>query len=573
MFKKMKIGSKMAFISSFMVLALICMGAMGFYYNLKAKNQMNEMFYENLKPVQHIQSAKAYVSEAEKNLLNLIEASRAGDKQGMEFFASEQTRCSQELSSELAEYQKSTIDEFESQALATFQQNREELLKNVTQIKNLAQNGDPDGAYAVYKSSNKIIDVYRVELEKLAKYNVEMAEQINEKNSQDYKSISRNMIALIIISVAVSTVLSMHIANGIVRPIKIANDHLKVMSDGDLSNDLLAKFKSGKDEIAQMASSIDIMQHGLGSLLKSVKGSSETVLSYSGELSKITAEASAAANEIACAMQDVAKAATEQASDSDDILSKAVLLGREIDDTGQIVKHMNILSGETETLSKTGSVSIDILNENMLESSKMADLVDSEIKGVHDYLKNIESIVSIIENISNQTNLLALNASIEAARAGEAGTGFAVVADEIRSLSEGTESAIGDIRNLISTIQGKSHSAVNAMSEAQKAVEEQNKSIEEARGVFKNTLSIMGELNESISCVSEKVTEINKHKDAIISAIQNISALTEETSAATEEAYASTHHQLASMQQIESHASALRSISEELGNNVSKFKF
>lgn len=573
MFKKMKTGGKMAFISSFMILALICMGAMGFYYNLKAKNQMDEIFYENLKPVQHLQSAKSYVSEAEKNLLNLIEASRAGDKEGMEFFASEQTRSSQALSKELEEYQKSTIDEFEAQALATFQQNREELLKNVTEIKNLAQSGDPDGAYAIYKSSNKIIDVYRVELEKLAEYNVEMAEQINEKNNQDYKSISRNIVALIIVSAAISAWLSIHISNGIVRPIKAANKHLKVMSEGDLSNDILEEFKSGKDEIAQMANSIGIMQDGLGSLLKSVKDSSETVLSYSSELSKITAEASAAANEIACAMQDVAKAATEQASDSDDILSKAVLLGREIEDTGEIVNHMNRLSEETETLSKTGSVSIDVLNENMLESSKMADLVDSEIKGVHDYLKNIESIVAIIENISNQTNLLALNASIEAARAGEAGRGFAVVADEIRSLSEGTESAIGDIRNLISTIQDKSNSAVNAMAESQKAVEEQNKSIEETRAVFKNTLSIMKKLNESISSVNVKVTEINKHKDAIIAAIENISALTEETSAATEEAYASTHHQLASMQQIESHASELRRISEDLGDNVSKFRF
>lgn len=573
MFKKMKTGGKMAFISSFMILALICMGAMGFYYNLKAKNQMDEIFYENLKPVQHLQSAKSYVSEAEKNLLNLIEASRAGDKEGMEFFASEQTRSSQALSKELEEYQKSTIDEFEAQALATFQQNREELLKNVTEIKNLAQSGDSDGAYAIYKSSNKLIDLYRVELEKLAEYNVEMAEQINEKNNQDYKNISRNIVALIVVSAAISALLSIHISNGIVRPIKAANQHLKVMSDGDLSKDILEEFKFGKDEIAQMANSIGIMQHGLGSLLKSVKGSSETVLSYSSELSKITAEASAAANEIACAMQDVAKAATEQASDSDDILSKAVLLGREIEDTGQIVKHMNRLSEETETLSKTGSVSIDVLNENMLESSKMADLVDSEIKGVHDYLKNIESIVAIIENISNQTNLLALNASIEAARAGEAGRGFAVVADEIRSLSEGTESAIGDIRNLISTIQGRSNSAVNAMTESQKAVEEQNKSIEETRAVFKNTLSIMKKLNESISSVNVKVTEINKHKDAIIAAIENISALTEETSAATEEAYASTHHQLASMQQIESHASELKRISEDLGDNVSKFRF
>ncbi len=571
-FKNLKTRAKMAILSGFMISMLIFVGGMGFYYNMKANNRLTMMFNDNLKPIEHLGSAKAYTMQLEKNIVELIEASREGDENAMKEFVSEIGKSSSGITMQIKDYEQGSMDEFETNALLAFKENRRIFVGILEDIKTLAREEKPDEAYELLKSSEGVISRYHIELEKLIQHNIQTADSIKDKNDREYGIVSKD-IALIVTAAAVTSImLSLYISNKIVKTINEANRHLAMISKGDLSIDIPENFKSGKDELSQMTNSIYIMQSGLRELLENVKGSSDVVFSSSQQLSKITKEANIAANEVASAIQQVAQGATEQASDSDNVLNKTLLLGNEIEEASLVVADMDKLSDETAKLSQRGSDSIEILNEKMIESGNMSKMVDSEIKGVYEYSKSIENIVAMIDKIAKQTNLLALNASIEAARAGEAGRGFSVVAQEIRLLSEETEGATGKIKDLVSNIQSKSYRAVNTMKESRNAIDEQNRSIEDVRNIFKETLGIIESLNNKISVVSERVLAVDEHKDGIIAAVQNISALTEESCAATEETCASTQEQLASMIQIESHANELRRISGELELDVSKFK-
>jgi methyl-accepting chemotaxis protein len=104
-------------------------------------------------------------------------------------------------------------------------------------------------------------------------------------------------------------------------------------------------------------------------------------------------------------------------------------------------------------------------------------------------VKTAEQIAAIAE----QTNLLALNAAIEAARAGEQGRGFAVVAEEVRKLAESAGATVGETRDAferlaatieqvagqIETISGATDEVASVAGETSAASEEVSASTEE----------------------------------------------------------------------------------------------
>ena len=155
------------------------------------------------------------------------------------------------------------------------------------------------------------------------------------------------------------------------------------------------------------------------------------------------------------------------------------------------------------------NASSEEISATTLEINKMAQNQMKELDTMHKMSNDIKNISNVINSISEQTNLLALNASIEAGRAGEHGRGFAVVAEKVQKLAEESKKSVDDTGNLIEII------------------------------------------NNNIS----KLTETSKKLSIII---EGISASAEE--------------QTASMEEITSRASRLGDLSENLKQNLLKFK-
>ena len=84
------------------------------------------------------------------------------------------------------------------------------------------------------------------------------------------------------------------------------------------------------------------------------------------------------------------------------------------------------------------------------------------LRGANDHVREfnsvareIETLSGVVGSIANQTHILAINASIEAARAGDLGRGFGVVAKEMRSLADGSETAVSRIKSLAAQIRNR----------------------------------------------------------------------------------------------------------------------
>jgi methyl-accepting chemotaxis protein len=162
---------------------------------------------------------------------------------------------------------------------------------------------------------------------------------------------------------------------------------------------------------------------------------------------------------------------------------------------GQLVDDAQSLSGRTQSQAvsleqATANVAevSKAISENSVSASTVSDMTrkltsDAEQAGVimgetmshMDPLratsKRMSEIIGTIDGIAFQTNILALNAAVEAARAGEQGRGFAVVAAEVRNLSQRTQQASAEVRQLISDSSNQIHKTVGEIGNVNQTME------------------------------------------------------------------------------------------------------
>lgn len=161
----------------------------------------------------------------------------------------------------------------------------------------------------------------------------------------------------------------------------------------------------------------------------------------------------------------------------------------------------------------------------MQEINIKVDQTAKKILSLGEKSRSIGNITKLIDGIAEQTNLLALNAAIEAARAGEAGKGFAVVAQEVRKLAERSSESTGEIRQLITEIQGEINSTVMSIEDSTKWV---------AKG-----LDMVKETTKSAKEIYMATNQQKSASEQLVQAMQNINAVTGSFVVSTKQALSS----------------------------------
>ncbi len=179
--------------------------------------------------------------------------------------------------------------------------------------------------------------------------------------------------------------------------------------------------------------------------------------------------AAAAAYEMTCATQEIAKHTHDMAS---------------VSQTARNVTE----SGRTALINTVSHIK-DL-------SQEIVATTDATIE-LKQHTDAIGNVVTLINDIAKQTNLLALNAAIEAARAGEFGQGFAVVADEVRTLAIRTQNSTQEIGTSIDQVQ--------------KAVEQTVKAMSLSRDHAKQSVEIVSKADDAFQTVQGSIDDISNH--------------------------------------------------------------
>ncbi|MBP2658285.1 MAG: chemotaxis sensory transducer [Firmicutes bacterium] len=340
-------------------------------------------------------------------------------------------------------------------------------------------------------------------------------------------------------------------------------------SGGDLTQRIQV---SSKDELGELAGTVNDMTQNLAQLIRQVALTTEQVSASSEELTASASQSSEVANQIAAVLTEVAAAADQQYSTTNHVVEIVENMSQSVQQAVHNTKLAAERSEQTAKAAQEGVISIKatIGQMNDIERTVInsAGLVDK----LGDRSKEIGQIVSTIANIANQTNLLALNAAIEAARAGEHGKGFAVVAEEVRKLAEQSETASEQIRQLISEIQQDTEKAVHAMDEGTLAVKQGTENINATGDTFGEIATLVNHVTDEIQRTVAAIHDIAEGAKQVASSMEVLDGVSDKTASKTQTVSASTEEQTASIEEIAIASDALSQLAEKLQLEIVKFK-
>jgi methyl-accepting chemotaxis protein len=269
------------------------------------------------------------------------------------------------------------------------------------------------------------------------------------------------------------------------------------------------------------------------------------VMELSNRLSSMAEQSKLAVDQIASAIDQVAKSAVHQmeqvsaAAQAVDRMAQGIeMVAEGAREQGDSVRHaLDALAG---------------VRRELEESAR-------RVRRMGEHSQRIAEMAEAISGIADQTNLLALNAAIEAARAGEHGRGFAVVAEEVRKLAEGSARSAKEVAELVAGIREAVDEAVGAMERLTRRVEG-----ELVRAV------------EQVSAVADRHAELTRQMAAsaadVRRAMENMASVTQQNSAAAQQVSASAEEVAAQIGEVSGSALELRRAAGELQQAVAAFR-
>ncbi len=216
-------------------------------------------------------------------------------------------------------------------------------------------------------------------------------------------NIERTIMILTAIGIVLTCTIAYLLSNSITVRLSKLDEVAQRVAGGDLTAEDIEE-RSG-DELANLAASVNKMQHSLVSLIGSISSVTREVQVVTGDLNNVS--------------RDIVQGASAQADKANLIATAAEELSLTISEVAQQGTSTFEEAKRSESSAEEGrKVIVDMVASIQQVSQQMSDMsVQMNALGTHS--EQIGSVIKVIEDIAAQTNLLALNAAIEAARAGE----------------------------------------------------------------------------------------------------------------------------------------------------------
>ena len=298
-----------------------------------------------------------------------------------------------------------------------------------------------------------------------------------------------------------------------------------------------------KDEIGQLATSLNGMVHALKAMVDKAEAASlqasdeadkarvatcmaearqraerekqERMQSAAHRIGQVSTVLTTVAQDISTRITQATQSSRVQAQRMQSTATAMEQMSGAVTQVAGNSEHAALVSDKARVQAQYGSEVSRQAAQSIENVMLQVSALKSHMSDLNARVQDVDKVLSVISDIADQTNLLALNAAIEAARAGDAGRGFAVVADEVRKLAEKTMRATHEVGNVLSGIR---------------------------EDTTRNVCTV-----EDTVCSMEKTSELTRTSDTVL---QQIVGLVEEATTQIRSIATATHQQSSTSEQV-----------------------
>ena len=365
--------------------------------------------------------------------------------------------------------------------------------KAVVETMELAQMDLSIAANSMGKAESQFI-LLNERLAQLAALEQTLSARAHQKAKAEFHTLGIGMALLVLLSIAVSIVVTVLVRRAMLRDIRRISDAVAELAAGRLAG---GAHSEGRDEIAQTSRVLDQTIVQLNQTLRTILAAVHSIDTASHEIAEGNLDLSS--------RTEVQAGSLEQTAGAMESLTVAVR------QNAANARRACELAAGASTLALKGGVAMDQAVATMAT--------------IRTHSRRIVDIIAVIDGISFQTNILALNAAVEAARAGEQGRGFAVVAAEVRTLAQRSAAAAKEIKTLIAT-------SVSTIDGGSVLVQQAGASMADIVASVRQVNEIIGGIDLASAEQAEGIVEVNQAVGQIDDLTQQNAALVEQAAAA-----------------------------------------